>query len=116
MRCDNCGKHVTKLKRDNETRKFLCEECSPYYEENYVFRSFFDQSMGMMIDSPFKKREIEKEYGVTYISNDERIALTKQAKRNIKANEFKRHRKNIENIFERVSKGHSYIQELKGKY
>lgn len=82
-------------------------------KDTQVFRSFFDQSMGIMITSKAHQREIEKKHGVTYMSNDERISATKEAKMQVASRKSIKRKKDIKNIFENVERGHSYIDDMK---
>jgi len=114
--CDKCNQNVNRLKH-YKNKGWLCFTCysDVCIPESYVFKSYWDQSLGVMIDSPFKKKELEKKYGVTYMSNDERIAATKEAKRSVEAKKKYRYRKGVENIYENVQRGHSYINDLKNR-
>ena len=81
-----------------------------------VFNSFFDNSLGLWVTSAIEKKDIEKKYNVRYMSNDERIAITKEAKRNIRDEKKKMTRKAVTEVFEKVHHGHSYQNELMKEY
>lgn len=92
IRCKSCN--------DDDTKQAL-ERAKLRDHKPYQFTPFFDQSLGIYIASYSQKKEIEKSEGVTYMSNDDRIAATKEAQRNINHKKYTNIKNNITQIYER---------------
>lgn len=126
FKCQDCGKEFEYTKKVQISIDGIrCEECHKIWGDKildnaqkrkykcFKFKPFFDQSLGLYIDSYSHKKEIEKIYNVEYMSNNERIAVTKEAKINIENKNKAKYRKGVIEVMDNVHRGYSYIEKMK---
>jgi len=122
--CQDCGKEFDFEKGVYISYEAIkCKECKKIWQDKILvedrklsvfhFTPFFDQSLGVYVESYSHKKQLEREHKVEYMSNDERISATKEAKRHIEDKKSSHIRKNITEIRDNIRKGHSYIEDLK---
>lgn len=83
-----------------------------------VFRGYFNQSLGLYIESPSHLRRIEKELaakGQGFMSVDEYKAKQFESNLNKKKNEHTRIKTKLNKMFSKLKEGHSFYRENKEK-